>query len=64
MGKRDLRAAAVGVVAAALAVPGSAAAATRPALLSVSIQGGAFVGETLSATFEAAGDPVTKIEYK
>jgi hypothetical protein len=64
MGKRDLRAAAVGVVAAALAVPGSAAAATRPALLAVSIQGGAFVGETLSATFEAAGDPVTKIEYK
>ena len=64
MGKRDVLAAAVGVVAAALAMSGSAAAATRPALLSVSIQGGAFVGETLSATFEAAGDPVTKIEYK
>jgi hypothetical protein len=59
-----LLAAAVGVVAAALAVPGSAAAVTRPALLSVSIQGSAVVGQTLSAAFEAAGDPVTKVEYK
>jgi hypothetical protein len=63
MRKRDLLAAAVGAVAGALAVTGSAAAATRPALLSVSIQGSAVVGQTLSAAFEAAGDPVTKIEY-
>ena len=64
MRKRDLLAAAVGAVAGALAVTGSAAAATRPALLSVSIQGSAVVGQTLGATFEAAGDPVTKIEYQ
>jgi hypothetical protein len=64
MRKRDLLAAAVGAVAGALAVTGSAAAATRPALLSVSIQGSAVVGQTLSAAFEAAGDPVTKIEYQ
>ena len=64
MRKRDLLAAAVGAVAVALAVTGPAAAATRPALLSVSIQGSAVVGQTLSAAFEAAGDPVTKIEYQ
>jgi hypothetical protein len=64
MRKRDLLAAAVGAVAGALAVTGSAAAATRPALISVSIQGSAIVGETLSATFEAAGDRVTTIEYQ
>ena len=43
---------------------GSAAADTRPALTSVSIEGSAVVGATLRATFEAAGDPPTKIEYK
>jgi hypothetical protein len=43
---------------------GSAAAAIRPSLLSVGIQGGAVVGETLRATFEAAGDPPTTIEYQ
>ena len=64
MRNRDLLAAAVGAVAGALAVTGSAAAATRPALLSVSIQGSAVVGQTLAAAFEAAGDPVTKIEYQ
>jgi hypothetical protein len=64
MRKRDLLAATVGAVAGALAVTGSAAAAIRPALLSVSIQGSAVVGQTLGAAFEAAGDPVTKIEYQ
>jgi hypothetical protein len=64
MRKRDLLAAVVGAVAGALAVTGSAAAATRPALISVSIQGSAVVGETLGATFEAAGDPPTTIEYQ
>jgi len=64
MRKRDLLAAAVGAVAGALVVTGSAAAATRPALISVSIQGSAIVGETLGATFEAAGDPPTTIEYQ
>ena len=64
MRNRDLLAAAVGAVAGALAVTGSAAAATRPALLSVTIQGSAVVGQTLGAAFEAAGDPVTKIEYQ
>jgi hypothetical protein len=64
MRKRDLLAAAVGAVAGALAVTGSAAAATRPALTSVSIQGSAIVGQTLGATFEAAGDPPTTIEYQ
>jgi hypothetical protein len=64
MRKRELLAAAVGAVAGALAVTGSAAAATRPALTSVSIQGSAIVGETLSATFQAAGDPPTTIEYQ
>src|SRR6185312_16397588 len=34
------------------------------ALISVSIQGSAVVGQTLSATFETAGDPVTTIEYQ
>jgi hypothetical protein len=63
MRKHGLQGAAVGLVAGALAVAGSAAAATRPALLSVSIQGSAVVGQTLSATFDAAGDPVTAIEY-
>jgi hypothetical protein len=64
MRKRELLAAAVGAVAGALAVTGSAAAATRPALTSVSIQGSAIVGETLSAAFQAAGDPPTTIEYQ
>ena len=64
MRKRDLLAAVVGAVAGALAVPGPAAAETRPALTSVSIQGSAVVGETLWATFEAAGDPPTTIEYR
>jgi hypothetical protein len=64
MRKRDLLAGAVGAVAAALGFTGSAAAATRPALISVSIQGTAVVGATLSATFEAAGDPPTTIEYQ
>jgi hypothetical protein len=64
MRKRDLLAAAVVAAAGALAVTGSAAAATRPALLSVSIQGSAVVGQTLSAAFQVAGDPVTKIEYQ
>jgi hypothetical protein len=64
MRKRDLLAAVVGAVAGALAVTGSAAAATRPALISVSIQGSAVVGQTLGATFEAAGDPPTSIEYQ
>jgi hypothetical protein len=64
MRKRDLLAGAVGAIVAALASTGSAAAATRPALISVSIQGTAVVGETLSATFEAAGDPPTTIEYQ
>jgi hypothetical protein len=30
----------------------------------VAIQGSAVVGQALSATFEAAGDPPTKIEYR
>jgi hypothetical protein len=64
MRKRDLLAAVVGAVAGALAVTGSAAAETRPALISVSIQGSAIVGQTLWATFEAAGDPPTTIEYQ
>jgi hypothetical protein len=64
MRKRDLLAAVVGAVAGALALTGSAAAATRPALISVSIQGSAVVGQTLGAAFEAAGDPPTTIEYK
>jgi hypothetical protein len=64
MGKRDVLAAVVGAVAGALAATGSAAAATRPALTSVSIQGSAVVGQTLGATFEAAGDPPTTIEYQ
>jgi hypothetical protein len=64
MRKRDLLAAVVGAVAGALAVTGSAAAETRPALTSVGIQGSAFVGQTLWATFEAAGDPPTTIEYR
>ena len=64
MRKRDLLAAVVGVVAGALAVTGSAAAETRPALTSVGIQGSAVVGQTLWATFEAAGDPPTTIEYR
>jgi hypothetical protein len=64
MRKRDVLAAVVGAVAGALALTGSAAAATRPALLSVSIQGSAVVGQTLGATFEAAGDPPTGIEYQ
>jgi hypothetical protein len=64
MSKRGLLAAVVAAVAGALAVAGSAAAETRPALISVSIQGSAVVGQTLSATFEAAGDPVTTIEYQ
>ena len=64
MRKRDLVAAAVGAVAGALAVTGPAHGATRPALVSVSIQGSAVVGQTLGAAFEAAGDPVTKIEYQ
>jgi hypothetical protein len=64
MSKRGLLAAGVAAVAGALAVTGSAAAATRPALISVSIQGTAVVGQTLSATFEAAGDPPTTIEYQ
>jgi hypothetical protein len=64
MRKRDLLAAVVGAVAGALAVTGSAAAETRPALTSVGIQGSAVVGQTLWATFEAAGDPPTTIEYR
>jgi hypothetical protein len=63
MRKRDLLAAVVAAVAGGLAVTGSAAAAIRPALLSVSVQGSAVVGETVWATFEAAGDPPTTIEY-
>jgi hypothetical protein len=64
MRKRHLLAVVVAAVAGALASAGSAAAATRPALLSVTIQGSPLVGQTLSATFEAAGDPVTAIEYQ
>jgi hypothetical protein len=64
MRKCDWLAAVVGAVVGVLAVTGSAAAATRPALLSVSIRGSDVVGETLSATFEAAGDPPTTIEYQ
>jgi hypothetical protein len=64
MTRRGLLAAVVAAVAGALAGAGSAAAVTRPALLSVSIQGSAVVGQTLSAMFEAAGDPVTTIEYQ
>jgi hypothetical protein len=64
MRKRDLLAAVVGAVAGALPVTGSAAAETRPALTSVGIQGRAVVGQTLWATFEAAGDPPTTIEYR
>jgi hypothetical protein len=63
MRKRDVLGAVVGAVAGALAVTASSAADTRPALISVGIQGSAVVGETLSATFEAAGDPPTTIEY-
>jgi hypothetical protein len=63
MRKRDLLAAAVGAVAGALAATAPATAETRPALMSVSIQGSAVVGATLSATFAAAGDPPTTIEY-
>ena len=64
MGKRELLGAVVGAVAGALGLTGAAAAETRPALTSVSIQGTAVVGETLLAAFGAAGDPPTKIEYK
>jgi hypothetical protein len=64
MRKRDLLGAVVGAVAGALAVTGSAAAVTRPALISVSIQGSAILGQTLWATFEAAGDAPTMIEYQ
>jgi hypothetical protein len=64
MRKRDLLGAVVGAVAGSLAVTGSAAADTRPALISVSAQGSAVVGQALRATFEAAGDPPTKIEYQ
>jgi hypothetical protein len=64
MSQRGLLAAVVAAVAGALVAVGSAAAETRPALISVSIQGSAVVGQTLSATFEAAGDPVTTIEYQ
>ena len=64
MKKRDLLAAVVGAFAGALAVTGPAAAETKPALTSVSIQGSAAVGETLWAAFEAAGDPPTTIEYQ
>jgi hypothetical protein len=63
MRTRDVLGAVVGAVAGALVVTGSAAAETRPALVTVSIQGSAVVGETLSATFEAAGDPPATIEY-
>lgn len=64
MRKRELLAAVVGAVAGGLAVTGSAAAGTRPALIAVSIQGSAVVGQTLSATFDATGDPPTTIEYQ
>jgi hypothetical protein len=64
MTKHGLLAALVGAVASALAMAGSAAAETRPALISVSIEGSAVVGETLRATFVAAGDPPTTIEYQ
>jgi hypothetical protein len=64
MRKRDVLGAVVAAVAGALAVTGSAAAETRPALISVGIQGSAVVGETLGATFEAAGDPPATIEYQ
>jgi hypothetical protein len=64
MGKRELLGAVVGAVVGALGLTGSAAAETRPALTSVSIQGSAVVGETLLAAFAAAGDPPTTIEYK
>ena len=64
MRKRDLLAVVVGAVACALAVTETAAAETRPSLTSVSIHGSAVVGETVWATFEAAGDPPTTIEYK
>jgi hypothetical protein len=63
MTKHGLLGALVGAVAGALAMTGSAAADTRPALTLVSIEGSAVVGATLRATFEAAGDPPTKIEY-
>jgi hypothetical protein len=64
MRKRELMGVVVGAVAGALGLTGSAAAETRPALTSVSIEGSAVVGERLLATFEAAGDPPTTIEYK
>jgi hypothetical protein len=64
MRKRELLAAMIGAVAGALAVTGSAAAATKPAIISVSIDGSAVVGETLRAAFVAAGDPPTTIEYQ
>jgi hypothetical protein len=64
MTKHGLLGALGGAVASALALTGSAAADTRPALTLVSIEGSAVVGATLRATFEAAGDPPTKIEYQ
>ena len=64
MRKRELIGVVVGAVAGTLGLTGSAAAETKPALTSVSIQGSAVVGERLLATFEAAGDPPTTIEYK
>jgi hypothetical protein len=64
MRKRELMGVVVGAVAGALGLTGSAAAETRPALTSVIIEGSAVVGERLLATFEAAGDPPTTIEYK
>jgi hypothetical protein len=64
MTKHRLLAALVGAVASVLAMTGSAAAETRPALISVSIAGSAVVGETLRASFVAAGDPPTTIEYQ
>jgi len=64
MSRRVLLGAVVGAVAGALGLTASAAAETRPALTSVSIQGSAVVGETLLAAFAAEGDPPTTIEYK
>ena len=64
MTKHGLLGALVGALASALAMTGSAAADTKPALTLVSIEGSAVVGATLRATFEAAGDPPTKIEYQ
>src|SRR4051794_15897448 len=64
MRQREVLCAVIGAVAAVLAVTGSATGKPKPVLLTVGIHGSAVVGQTLEATFEAAGDPPEEIEYR